>query len=229
VEGDLVAEGRDSQLFDAGPGLLVKRARAERTLAYEANAMELVRGFGVPVPEVHDVRRDGCEIVMERVPGPTMMQWIERGPWRLDAAARLLGELGDAVHGVLAPSWLRGAGDGGDRVLHLDLHPLNVVMSPHGPVLIDWANTARGAPATDDALTWILLATGQPDDAPALMRFVIASVRNLFVRRYLAHRDGAATRAALRHAAELRLCVPNIRPDETAAIHALLAKQARAR
>lgn len=225
MEGDLVAVGRDSQLFDAGPGLLVKRARAERTLAYEANAMELARGFGVPVPKVHDVRADGTEIVMERVEGPTMMHWIERAPWRLDAAARVLGELADTVHRVLAPTWLHDAGDGGDRLLHLDLHPLNVIMAPDGPVLIDWANAARGGPATDDALTWILLATGELDDMSAVMRAVVVLFRNLFVKRYLAHRDQAATRAAFAHAAALRLCVPNIRPAETAAIEQLLAGQ----
>jgi aminoglycoside phosphotransferase (APT) family kinase protein len=224
MEGDLVAVGRDSQLFDAGPGLLVKRARAERSLEYEANAMELVRGFGVPVPKVHEVRNDGTEIVMERVEGPTMMQWIERGPWRLDAAGRLLGELGDRVHGVPAPSWLHDAGDDGDRVLHLDLHPLNVIMSSDGPVLIDWANTARGAPSTEDALTWILLATGELDEPNVLRRTIVVLFRNVFVQRYLAHRDRDATRAALPHAAALRLCVPNIRPGETAAIEQLLAR-----
>jgi aminoglycoside phosphotransferase (APT) family kinase protein len=222
MEGDLVAVGRDSQLFDAGPGLLVKRARAERTLEYEANAMELVRAFGIPVPKVHDVRANGTEIVMQRVEGPTMLQWIERGPWRVDAAGRVLGELADAVHGVLAPTWMRDAGDGGDRVLHLDLHPLNVIMAADGPVLIDWANTARGAPSTDDALTWILLATGELDDMNAIRRAVVVLFRNLFVSRYLAHRDRTATRAALAHAAALRLCVPNIRPGETAAIERLL-------
>ena len=43
--------------------MIVKRARAERSLAYEANVMELVRGFGVAVPKVHEVRADDTEIV----------------------------------------------------------------------------------------------------------------------------------------------------------------------
>jgi tRNA A-37 threonylcarbamoyl transferase component Bud32 len=224
MEGDRIAIGRDAELFDAGPGLLVKRTRAGRSLEYEANAMELVRGFGVPVPKVHEVRGDGTEIVMERIDGPTMMEWIERGPWRLDTAARLLGELGDAVHGVLAPSWLHDTGDGGDRVLHLDLHPLNVIVSKRGPVLIDWANAASGEPATDDALTWIVLATGEPDHLPAWQRAVAAAFRRLFVRRYLAHRDRTATRAALPYAAALRLCDPSLRPRETAAIEKLVGE-----
>src|SRR5207237_8041155 len=110
-----------------------------------------------------------------------------------------------------------------DRVLHLDLHPLNVIMSHDGPVLIDWANTARGSASTDDALTWILLAPGEPDQPSALLRTVIRLFREVFVRRYLAHRDAAAVRGALPHAAALRLCVPNITAGETASIHRLLA------
>jgi tRNA A-37 threonylcarbamoyl transferase component Bud32 len=222
TEGDRIAIGRDAELFDAGPGLLVKRTRAGRSLEYEANVMELVRAFGVPVPKVHDVRADGTEIVMERVDGPVMMEWIERGPWRLDAAARLLGELADTVHGVVAPTWLHDAGDGGDRVLHLDLHPLNVIVSRDGPVLIDWANAARGAAATDDALTWVVLATGTPDHLPAWQQAVAAVFRRLFVRRYVAHRDREATRAALPYAAALRLCDPSLRPAEKIAIEKLV-------
>lgn len=219
-----LAQGRAAQILDAGPGLVVKRSRSERTLAYEANAMELVRAFGVPVPKVHDMRAGDREIVMERIEGPTMLQWIERNPLRLRRAAAILGELGDALHEVIAPTWLRDAGDGGDRVLHLDLHPLNVLMARDGPVLIDWANTARGAPATDDALTWVLLATGEPEERAALRHTFVAAFRRLFVRSYLARHDPAATRGALAHAASLRLCDPNLTEAEAADVRALLTR-----
>lgn len=31
----------------------------------------------------------------------------------------------------------------GDKVVHLDLHPLNVIIGPKGPVVIDWTGASR--------------------------------------------------------------------------------------
>jgi aminoglycoside phosphotransferase (APT) family kinase protein len=39
-------------------------------------------------------------------------------------------------------------------LVHLDLHPLNVLCTRRGPVVIDWPAAARGAPGVDVALTW---------------------------------------------------------------------------
>jgi len=46
-------------------------------------------------------------------------------------------------------------------LLHLDLHPLNVMMAPRGPIVIDLANAARGDANTDVALTWALMSAGE--------------------------------------------------------------------
>ncbi len=48
----------------------------------------------------------------------------------------------------------------GDRLLHLDLHPGNVILGPSGPVVIDWTNAPVGDPAVDAALTWVILRSG---------------------------------------------------------------------
>nr|WP_312870502.1 phosphotransferase [Streptomyces himalayensis] len=37
----------------------------------------------------------------------------------------------------------------GVRVLHLDLHPENVLLTQRGPVVIDWANSEEGHPDLD--------------------------------------------------------------------------------
>ncbi|HWT24625.1 MAG TPA: phosphotransferase, partial [Solirubrobacteraceae bacterium] len=52
-----------------------------------------------------------------------------------------------------------GAGGGDRRLLHLDLHPFNVVVDDDGrPTgVIDWANAAGGNPELDRARTWSLL------------------------------------------------------------------------
>ena len=70
-------------------------------------------------------------------------------------------------------------------MLHLDLHPANVILSPDGPVVIDWTNGARGDAAADLALTWIILAVFESDDR-GLMKMLIAVLRRLFLRSFLA-------------------------------------------
>ena len=122
-----------------------------------------VRAHGFPVPEVFDAG-DGY-LVMELVHGPTMLD--DAIPFRIRRAARTLAELHERLHRLTAPPWLiREAPVPGDRILHRDLHPLNVLMAPDGPVVIDWANASRGAPEFDVADTWVLFACADPPVRP---------------------------------------------------------------
>ena len=121
----------------------------------------------------------------ERIAGPTMLEDLGKRPWRAGAHARLLAELHARLHRIPAPDWLRAFPVEGDAVLHLDLHPANVILSPDGPVVIDWTNGARGDAAADLALTWIILAVFESDDR-GLMKVLIAVLRRLFLRSFLA-------------------------------------------
>ena len=61
--------------------------------------------------------------------------------------------------------WAASPNDAGPVVIdvvRLDLRPLNVMSTPNGLVVIDWANARRGDPATDVANTWSLLACADP-------------------------------------------------------------------
>src|SRR4051812_36353351 len=100
--GRLIAAGRYAEIFELGTDKVLRRSLTGFSLAYEANAMELARGFGVPVPAVHELRADDTEIVTERIVGPTMVDWVMRGPWRIKSAGRILAEFHDAVHKVPA-------------------------------------------------------------------------------------------------------------------------------
>ena len=108
----------------------------------EARTIAYAREHGYPVPEIHEVRAGGTEIVMERIDGPMMMDVMLRKPWRMRRYARELADLHDRLHVIPAPDWLPDV-DGGDRLVHLDLHPMNVMLTPSGPIVIDW--TERGA------------------------------------------------------------------------------------
>ena len=104
--------------------------------------MEYVRVNGYPVPAVEEVSDDGTDLVMERVEGPLMMVVLSRRPWTLRHHGIVLANLHRKLHEIAAPDWVGNFGDG-DRLLHLDLHPLNVIMTAKGPMVIDWPNAAQ--------------------------------------------------------------------------------------
>ena len=123
--------------------------------------MEFVRSKGYPVPEVFEVSDDGIDLVMDRIEGPTMIEAASAQPWKLRGFGRDLAELHQSLHLLQAPQWMPAAPCGpGEHVLHMDLHPLNIILSSKGPIVLDWTNAARGNPLVDVAATWVLLASG---------------------------------------------------------------------
>ena len=168
-------------IFEFGPGLVLGRAKSGRVIEGEARVIAYAREHGYPAPEIHEVRAGGTEIVMQRLEGPMMMDAMLRRPWQMGRYARLLADLHDRLHVIPAPDWLKPVDDG-DRLVHGDLHPMNVMLTASGPVVIDWTNARRGDPALDVALTWVIGATSETSGG-ALVR--------LFLRRFVAHFDRA--------------------------------------
>ena len=124
--------------------------------------MEYLRHQGYPVPAVEELSADGGDLVMERIDGASMVEAVGRSPWAVRRQGGILADLHRRLHDVPSPDFLGPAPVGrGDRVLHLDLHPLNVLMGPKGPVVIDWANACLGDPGVDVALAWVLMSAGE--------------------------------------------------------------------
>ena len=158
--GPLIATGRSADIFDIGLGRVLRRYRDGRPAEWASREAEVIthaRAHGVPVPEVFDVA--GPDIVMERVTGRTMLDVLAARPWLLWSHVGLLARLHEQVHAVPPLPWLRAPfGTVPDPVLvHLDLHPLNVILTAAGPMLIDWEGAAQGPPEADIAMTWVLM------------------------------------------------------------------------
>jgi len=113
--------------------------------------MTHVAAHGFPVPEVFAAA--GKDLVMERLHGPVILDAVAAQAYDTHEAGRVLADLHTRLHAVPSRS-----GDPDERVLHLDLHPANVVLTPDGPVLIDWTNATDGPPDLDVALTAVILA-----------------------------------------------------------------------
>ena len=222
--GSLIASGRDSEIFDYGPGLVLRRSRERRSLGREAKVMRFLSERGYPAPRVGELSADGADLVMERIDGPTMLEVMMRQPWTVRRHAKTLAGLHERLHRLRAPEWLAPFGEAGDRLIHLDLHPLNVILSPRGPVLIDWTNAARGTEATDVAATWLLMVCAEiPGNR--MLRAIGSILRRVFVQAFLAQFSRPAVRAALPAVVEWKCRDRNMRPSEIEAMQGLLRRE----
>lgn len=145
---ELIGSGRDSDVFEYGAGLVLRRYRDGRPAGAEADVIREVGRLGYPAPTVHST--EGPDIVMQRVDGPSLAQAMQSGAVLVADGARMLAGLHDRLHAL---PW-RGA----EPLLHLDLHPLNVIVSSAGPVVIDWTNASSGPPGLDVAMSALILA-----------------------------------------------------------------------
>ncbi|MFD4674845.1 phosphotransferase [Lentzea sp. NPDC058450] len=206
-----LASGQDSDVFIRSDGLLVKRTRTGRDLRREAEMMIYLSGHGIPVPRVYEATE--TELVMQYVPGPRMSEEIGRKPW---LAASLGAELADLHHRldvVAAPDFLDGEGD----LLHLDLHPGNVVLGPEGPVVLDWASATKGDRRLDVALSWVSLTV-------AHLAPVMKLTRWRFLRSFMANVDPKA-KDAIPEAARIRLQRHDRDPRERAVLQKLMDRE----
>ncbi|PZD97303.1 aminoglycoside phosphotransferase [Paenibacillus sambharensis] len=158
----------------------------EREAHKEANKAAFVDSLGLRVPRFAGcVTYEGktC-LVYEAVKGPTMLSQIDATGPSVSCYARLMAELQFELHqvkveasdnlklylseridnveeiteadkhrinGMLAPL------PEGNTVCHYDLHPGNIIMSPRGPILIDWMNVLIGCAAADAARTSMMI------------------------------------------------------------------------
>ncbi len=225
---DLLARGRDADVFTAGPGRVRRRSRGGRSQRDEAAIMTAVRAEGYPVPEVFAVSDDGVDLVMARVDGPTMLADLGRRPWRLRSHAATLARLHRDLGRIPAPAGLRPGAFPGDRVVHLDLHPGNVLLGQDGPIVIDWSNAGAGDPACDVAVTWALLACAE-SDATGVAAVVEQAFRSRFVRGFLRGVDRDAAAAVLPTVVAWKVADRNLRPAEAQAMRALALAPPRRR
>ena len=188
--------------------------------------MAYVHEHGYPVPRVDELSDDGTELVMERIDGPTMVAAIGAAPWTVRRHGHALAELHVALHELTAPPAMRASPVGlGDRVVHLDLHPLNVLVGPKGPVVIDWSNASRGDPAADVCVAWALMASGTIPGGTLRAR-VLSLGRTALVGAFLSGFDRRELADALGPAIAWKLGDPHLGAAELAALRRLSARRA---
>jgi aminoglycoside phosphotransferase (APT) family kinase protein len=161
--GRVLGSGRTADVYEIDEAWVLRRNRDDRgDAAAQGAVMEHVRAHGFPVPRVRLADSSRTDLVMERLTGPTMLQACLAGSLGAAEAGALLARLLRRLHAVPA----RCSADPAARVLHLDLHPENVMLTPDGPRVIDWTNTEEGDPALDWGMSAVILAQAAVADDP---------------------------------------------------------------
>jgi len=211
VSEQLIASGRAADVYAYGDGLVLRRYRTPHDCLYEAAVMQHVRAHGYPAPEVVEV--SAGDIVMERVDGPTMLTALGTQPLKMRSHAATLAALLQRLHDLPVPEWLEPRLGDGNAVVHLDLHPDNVILTERGPVVIDWSNAGRGNPDAEIADLWLIMANADIPGSRARTALLRAG-RKLFLRGFISRFDRDAVRRQLRVAMDHRLRDRNMRPNE---------------
>lgn len=149
--------GATGQTWAAGPGVL--RVTPSASLRRELAACTAA-GAAVPVPRILDVvdLGDVSAALLQRLPGRPAGALDGVDPSRARTRGRACGEIHAALATVAPPPGFRtvgGPAEGAECLLHLDLHPFNVLVDDDERVsgIVDWANTAAGPPEFDRART----------------------------------------------------------------------------
>jgi uncharacterized protein (TIGR02172 family) len=186
------------------------------SIEWEFTTTRRVHDSGLPVPAADEILHvDGrMGIVFERIHGVSMLADLVANPGKIIPLSRLLAELHARLHacvlsadaysqkqqieraigldGSLSEPEKRiildilGRLPDGNAICHGDFHPDNILMTGHGPVIIDWMTATRGHPLGDVARTALLFQTGGlPAGIAFGRRLVINALRRLIFSTYL--------------------------------------------
>ncbi|GAA2473918.1 phosphotransferase [Winogradskya humida] len=198
MTGRLLASGREADVFEIDGTRVLRRYRRDADVTAEAEAMRYVGALDYPVPEVHSA--SGIDMVLERLDGPTM---ATSGLPPAECAS-ILADLHRRLHEL--PPWPDAPA--GTSIVHLDLHPENVLMTARGPVVIDWCNVRADDPDLDTAMTALILAEVSLWDHP------MSALARATLDEFLAIAPGDPRRLVADVAAQRRGQTVTLTPDE---------------
>jgi aminoglycoside phosphotransferase (APT) family kinase protein len=173
------ASGSAWRVSVGGTTCVMRTLGTATTARSRVAAIAAARGAGLPAPEV--LRRAttpaGEVALLAWLPGIPLLEALARAPARTRHYAERMGRLHRRLHEVQAPAEVTrasedtghpfGAGRAvpglphGDRLLHLDWHPLNLLVDEAlGEIvgIVDWDNARAGDPSLDLARTRSILS-----------------------------------------------------------------------
>jgi aminoglycoside phosphotransferase (APT) family kinase protein len=186
----------------------------------EARYAEAARAVGAPAPRLLGIEQIAGRTasVWERLEGTSMWQLVVDRPDQSAALGRLLADVQLALFALVPPVTLPRQRDrlvskirkaaatvdssleraleflppqqGTPRLCHGDLHPSNVILGRHGPVIVDWFDASRGDPIADVArssLTLLSDGASPPAHLPGSDRATLGVLTSAYLERLREH------------------------------------------
>jgi uncharacterized protein (TIGR02172 family) len=223
--GTPTAYGRTAEIYAWQNGQILKLFHdwfELDNIQYELKIARAVESTGLPVPHAGEILRvnERNGLTYSRVDGISMLDDLQRRPWKLPRYARRTAELHAAMHACTVqaslpsqqkrlerkinqaaclPSDLRtkalealNSMPGGDRLCHGDFHPGNIMVNGQGETVIDWIDSSLGNPLGDLARTSIIcLGAVESDQIPEpAFKFTFRLFLRVYLRHYFALRPG---------------------------------------
>lgn len=157
-ESNLLAQGSHARVYIVGDHVLVRRLKNYQGTYPNTDLMSYLKLLGFPTPTLFEARYD--TLIMERLHGPTLLQSLIAQETSLAEAVHIMVQLHEQLHSLQPPQSPASDGQppGEARVLHMDIHPGAIILTPNGPHLVDWEDARLGPPELDLAATALIFA-----------------------------------------------------------------------
>ncbi|SFJ14369.1 phosphotransferase family protein [Thermoflavimicrobium dichotomicum] len=182
---------------------------------HEFTIHQKIKELSLPIPKVYGISdfKGKKGIIYERIEGSTITQAITKNPFTMKKHAILMARLHLDMHKIdgqelplqketlkenitLAPLLDKHTKNKiiryvdslpeGSQVCHGDFHPDNILLSPQGPVIIDWITAISGNPFADVARTSLMLQYASlPLEIPGWAQIIIKTLRQKFCQDYI--------------------------------------------
>lgn len=211
--GELLGIGNTARVYRWGKTEVIKIFYDQSSAMNEANNAEIISNLKLRSPNYGGlVEYEGkMSIVYERIDGPTMLWNIEPTAQSMSYHARLMANLQCEIHQVehkilpnlkpkitqqinhsqeisnhdkqMITNRLNSLPDG-NAICHYDFHPDNIIISPNGPIIIDWLNLLVGNQEADVTRTSMMIQSHSlPPNAPSWLMH--RELRELFNKEYI--------------------------------------------
>lgn len=192
--GRLIGEGRVAEVFELGEGVVKLYSVGGKEKAFrEAAHLALLESRDVPAPRVLSAGlfEDRWGLAMTRADGESLGSFALSSPENFAPAMSMFARLHQRIHAApgagmpplkqrLATNLRRAVGlepalrdrllarlqdlPDGDRLLHGDFHPFNVMGRGDAAIAVDWLDAGCGPIAADLCRSWVLML-GQSEAA----------------------------------------------------------------